>query len=33
MSDLKAAQDMMAAAMAAKQGADPELTSVSQLLK
>lgn len=33
MSDLKAAQDMMAAAIAAKQGADPELTSVSQLLK
>jgi putative SOS response-associated peptidase YedK len=33
MSDLKAAQDMMAAAMAAKQNADPELTSVAQLLK
>ena len=33
MSDLKTAQDMMAAAMAAKQNADPELTSVAQLLK
>ena len=33
MSDLKAAQDMMAVAMAAKQNADPELTSVAQLLK
>ncbi len=33
MSDLKSAQDMMAAAMAAKQNADPELTSVVQLLK
>lgn len=33
MSDLKAAQDMMAAAMAARQNADPELTSVTQLLK
>lgn len=33
MSDLKVAQDMMAAAMAAKQNADPELTSVAQLLK
>lgn len=33
MSDLKAAQDMMAAAMAARQSADPELTSVTQLLK
>ena len=33
MSDLKAAQDMIAAAMAAKQNADPELTSVAQLLK
>ncbi len=33
MSDLKAAQDMMAAALAAKQNADPELTSVTQLLK
>ena len=33
MSDLQAAQDMMAAAMAAKQNADPELTSVTQLLK
>ncbi len=33
MSDLKNAQEMMAAAMAAKQNADPELTSVTQLLK
>ncbi|HEY5626923.1 MAG TPA: HEAT repeat domain-containing protein [Nitrospira sp.] len=33
MSDLKSAQDMIAAAMAAKQNADPEVTSVSQLLK
>jgi hypothetical protein len=33
MADLKTAQDMMAAAMAAKQTADPELTSVAQLLK
>jgi HEAT repeat protein len=33
MSDLKAAQDAMAAAMAAKQNVDPELTSVTQLLK
>lgn len=33
MADLKTAQDMMAAAMAAKQTADPELTSVTQLLK
>jgi hypothetical protein len=34
MSDLKAAQDLMAAAMAAKStNADPELTSVIQLLK
>ena len=33
MSDLKNAQEMMAAAMAAKQTADPELTSVTQLLK
>jgi HEAT repeat protein len=33
MSDLKSAQDMMAAAIAAKQNADPALTSVTQLLK
>jgi HEAT repeat protein len=33
MSDLKAAQDMMAAAMAAKPTVDPELGSVIQLLK
>jgi HEAT repeat protein len=33
MSDLKAAQDMLAAAMAAKPTLDPELTSVTQLLK
>lgn len=33
MSDLKAAQDMMAAAMAAKPTVDPELGSVTQLLK
>ncbi|MEO8338827.1 MAG: HEAT repeat domain-containing protein [Nitrospirota bacterium] len=33
MSDLKTAQDMMAATMAAKQNADPELTSITQLLK
>jgi hypothetical protein len=33
MSDLKSAQDMMAAAVAAKQGAAPELTAVTQLLK
>jgi HEAT repeat protein len=33
MSDLKNAQELMAAAMAAKQNADPELTSVIQLLK
>jgi HEAT repeat protein len=33
MSDLKAAQDMMAAAMAAKPTIDPELGSVAQLLK
>jgi HEAT repeat protein len=33
MSDLKAAQDMMAAAMAAKPTIDPELASVTQLLK
>jgi HEAT repeat protein len=33
MSDLKNAQEMMAAAMAAKPNADPELTSVTQLLK
>jgi HEAT repeat protein len=33
MSELKAAQDMMAAATAAKQSADPELMSVIQLLK
>ncbi len=33
MSDLKSAQDMMAAAIAAKQKSDPELASVAQLLK
>lgn len=33
MSDLSAAQDMMTAAMTAKQNVDPELTSVTQLLK
>lgn len=33
MSDLSAAQDMMAAAIAARQNASPELTSVTQLLK
>lgn len=33
MSELKAAQDMMAAATAAKQSADPELMSVIHLLK
>jgi hypothetical protein len=33
MSDLKAAQDMMAAAVAAKPTVDPELGSVAQLLK
>ena len=33
MSDLTAAQDLMTAAMAAKQNVDPELTSVTQLLK
>jgi HEAT repeat protein len=33
MSDLKTAQDMMAAAMAAKPSTDPELASVVQLLK
>jgi len=33
MSDLHKAQEMMAAAVAAKQNADPELTSVTQLLK
>jgi len=33
MSDLKAAQEMIAAAMAAKQDTDQELTSVTQLLK
>lgn len=33
MSDLKAAQEMMAAAMAAKQGINSELASVTQLLK
>ena len=33
MSELKAAQDMMAAATAGKQSADPELMSVIQLLK
>jgi len=33
MSDLKAAQDMMAAAAAAKSTVDPELVSVTQLLK
>ena len=33
MSDLKAAQDMMAAAMATKQTPDQELASVTQLLK
>jgi HEAT repeat protein len=33
MSELKAAQDMMAAAMAAKQNTDLELSSVTQLLK
>jgi HEAT repeat protein len=33
MSDLTAAQDMMTAAMAAKQNVNPELTSVTQLLK
>jgi hypothetical protein len=33
MSDLKTAQDMMAAAMAAKPTVDPELGSVTQLLK
>ena len=33
MSDLKAAQDMMAAAVAAKSTVDPELGSVTQLLK
>lgn len=33
MSELKAAQDMMAAAAAGKQSADPELLSVIQLLK
>ncbi len=33
MSNLKAAQDLMAAAMASKQKTDPELASVTQLLK
>jgi hypothetical protein len=33
MSDLSAAQDMMTAAISAKQNANPELTSVTQLLK
>ncbi|HET9312533.1 MAG TPA: hypothetical protein VFO04_00915, partial [Nitrospira sp.] len=33
MSDLKTAQDMMAAAMAAKPTVDPELGSVTQLLR
>ena len=33
MSDLSAAQDMMAAAITARQNANPELTSVTQLLK
>ena len=33
MPDLKTAQDMMAAAMAAKETADPEVTSVKHLLK
>ena len=33
MSDLKAAQDMMASAVAAKSTVDPELVSVTQLLK
>ena len=33
MSDLTAAQNMMTAAMAAKQNVNPELTSVTQLLK
>ena len=33
MSDLTTAQDMMTSAMAAKQNANPELTSVTQLLK
>ena len=33
MSDLKTAQEKIAAALAAKPGPDPELTSVSQLLK
>lgn len=33
MPDLKTAQDMMVAAMAAKEVADPEITSVKQLLK
>lgn len=33
MPDLKTAQDMMASAIAAKETADPEITSVKQLLK
>ena len=33
MPDLKTAQDMMASALAAKETADPEITSVKQLLK
>lgn len=33
MPDLKTAQDMMASAVAAKETADPEITSVKQLLK
>jgi HEAT repeat protein len=33
MPDLKTAQDMMATALAAKETADPEITSVKQLLK
>ena len=33
MSDLSAAQDMMTAAIAARQNINPELTSVTQLLK
>lgn len=33
MSDLKAAQEMMAAAVAARQNADPAVTSATQLLK
>lgn len=33
MTDLKTAQDMMAAALSAKEAADPEITSVKQLLR